>query len=181
MNADFIFGLGVLGGIILVLGAMWPAKKVQIPRNSVKNQLFAAGAIILFTYAVLNYLYGTGTLFFAILEVLAIVSSALMLLGISEKISTRIISVLGIGLVIWSIFIAKDYFAAIFILGLIMVSWGYILESGTTKRNLLLAVGSLLIAFFSYLGSAWVFFWLNIFFAGFSFYHVWELSKQSKN
>lgn len=181
MNADLIFGLGVLGGIILVLGAMWPAKKVEIPRNSIKNWLFAGGAVILFLYALLNYLYGTGTLFFAILEILAIVSSVLMLGGFSEKISTKIISVLGIGLVSWSIFIAKDYFAAIFILGLITVSWGYILESGTTKRNLLLAVGSLLIALFSYLGSAWVFFWLNIFFAGFSFYYVWKLSKRSKN
>jgi hypothetical protein len=178
MNADLIFGLGVLGGIVLVLGAIYPAKKVKIPRNSVKNWLFAVGAVLLFAYAVLNYLYGTGTLFFAILEVLAIVSSGLMLGGIPAKFSTKIISALGIGLVGWSIFIAKDYFAAIFILGLITVSWGYVLPSGTAKRNFLLALGSLLIALFSYLGEAWVFFWLNVFFAGFSFYHAWKLLKK---
>ena len=177
MNADLILGLGVLGGIVLVLGAMYPAKKVKIPRNSIKNQLFAVGAVVLFSYALLNYLYGSGTLFFAILEILAIISSGLMLGGIPAKISTKIISALGFILVGWSIFIAKDYFAAIFILGLITISWGYVLPSGTQKRNLLLAVGSLLIALFSYLGSAWVFFWLNIFFAGFSFYHIWKLSK----
>ncbi len=178
MNIDLIFYLGVLGGIVLVLGAMWPAKKIKIPRNSIKNWLLAGGALILFVYALLNYLYGNGTLFFAVLEILAIVSSGLMLGGIPAKISTKIISALGIGLVGWSIFIAKDYFAAIFILGLITVSWGYVLPSGTAKRNFLLAIGSLLIALFSYLGSAWIFFWLNIFFAGFSFYHVWEIQKR---
>ncbi len=41
MNLDMIFGLGVLGGIILVFGAMWTAKKVKIPRYSTKNWLFA--------------------------------------------------------------------------------------------------------------------------------------------
>lgn len=181
MNTNLIFSLGVLGGIVLVLGAIWPAKKVKIPRNSVKNWLFAVGAVLLFAYAVLNYLYGTGTLFFAILEILAIVSSGLMLGGIPAKISTKIISALGIGLVGWSIFIARDYFAVIFILGLTTVSWGYVLPTGTAKRNLILAIGSLFIAFFSYLGNAWVFFWLNIFFAGFSFYHVWKLENKTKN
>ncbi len=177
MNEILITNLGIFGGIILVLGAMYPAKKVKIPRNSVKNWLFAVGAIILFTYAVLNYLYANGTLFFAILEILALVSSGLMLGGIPAKISTKIISVLGLALVSWSVFIAKDYEAIIFILGLVIVSWGYVLPSGTTKRNLVLAIGSLLIAFFSYLEKELVFFWLNIFFAGFSFYHVWKLHK----
>jgi len=181
MNTDLIFNLGVLGGIVLVLGALYPAKKIEIPRNSVKNWLFATGAIILFAYAVLNYLYGSGTLFFAILEILALVSSGLMLGGIPAKISTKIISALGIGLVGWSILIAKDFFAGIFILGLVIVSWGYVLPSGTVKRNLLLAIGSIFIALFSYLGNAWVFFWLNIFFAGFSFYHAWKLKKGTKN
>ena len=177
MNTDLIFNLGVFGGIVLVLGAMWPDKKVKIPRNSVKNWLFASGAVVLFLYALLNYLYGNGTLFFAILEILAIVSSVLMLGGIPAKISTRIIAVLGIGLVGWSVFLAKNYQAVIFILGLIVVSWGYVLPAGTAKRNFLLAIGSLFIALFSYLGSSWIFFWLNIFFAGFSAYYTWKLRK----
>jgi hypothetical protein len=178
MNADLIFGLGVLGGIVLVLGALWPIKKVKISRNSVKNWLFASGAVLLFIYALLNYLYGTGSLFFTILELLAIVSSILMLSGISEKISTRIIMGLGAGLICWSLFLMKDYSAVVFILGLVGISLGYIFPAATMKRNLALLLGGILIAIFSYLGSAWVFFWLNIFFAGFSLYHVWELRKK---
>ena len=180
MNSTILLALGMSGGIILVLGAMWPAKKISNPRKSIKNWLFAAGALILFTYALLNYIYGNGTLFFAILEILAIVSSTLMLSDIGEKTSTKIVSILSLGLIGWSIFLAKEYLTALFILGLAILSWGYILPSGTIKRNLALAIGSLFIAFFSYLGNAWVFFWLNIFFAIFSFYHVWNLNRNYK-
>jgi len=140
--------------------------------------LFAAGGCILFLYAVLDYFYGNGTLFFAILEILAIVSSVLMLSDISEKTSKNIISVIGGILVLWSLFLMKDYSVAIFIVGLILISLGYVSASGTAKRNLFLALGSILIALFSYLGSAWVFFWLNVFFAGFSGYYYVKLIKK---
>ena len=175
---DLLFSLGVAGGIILVLGAMYPVKKIKNPRHSAKNWLFAVGGCILFLYAVLGYLYGNGTLFFAILEILAIVSSGLMLSDISEKTSKNIIGVIGIILVLWSLFLMKDYSVAIFIIGLILISLGYVSASGTAKRNIFLALGSILIALFSYLGNAWVFFWLNIFFAGFSFHHYLRLIKK---
>ncbi len=178
MNADLIFGLGVLGGIIVAVGAFWPVKKTDYPAHSIKNWLFAVGGAILFVFALLDYLFGTGSLFFVILELLVIIASVLMMLNTDDKIDTWIISLSGTVLVVWSLFLFEGYSTIFFIIGLVGIGLGYALDTGTLKRNLALAAGSILITIFSYLGGSWIFFWLNLFFAGFSLYHVWELQKK---
>ncbi len=175
---DFIFSLGVIGGILLVIGAFWPVKKTNHPARSIKNWLFAVGGAILFIFALLDYLFGTGPLFFVILELLVIIASVLMMLNTDDKIDTWVISISGIGLVIWSLFLFEGYSTIFFILGLVGIGLGYALDTGTLKRNLVLTVGSVLIAIFSYLGASWIFFWINVFFAIFSAYHSLLLAKK---
>ena len=57
------FLIGLIGSIILVAGAAYPAKKVSHPIKSVKNWLFAIGGAVMFTYATMNYFEG-GPIFF---------------------------------------------------------------------------------------------------------------------
>ena len=101
-----------------------------------------------------------------------------MMLNTDDKIDTWIISISGIALVAWSLFLFEGYSTIFFIVGLVGIGLGYALDAGTLKRNLALTAGSILIAIFSYLGESWIFFWLNVFFAIFSLYHVWELRKK---
>lgn len=175
---DPIFSLGVIGGVILAIGAFWPVKKTNHPARSIKNWLFAVGGLLLFVFALLDYLYGTGPLFFVILELLVIIASVLMMLNTNDKIDTWIISVSGIALVAWSLFLFEGYSTIFFILGLVGIGLGYALDTGTLKRNVVLTVGSILIAIFSYLGESWIFFWINVFFAIFSTYHSVMLIKK---
>ncbi len=175
---DPVFSLGVIGGVILVLGAFWPVKKTNHPTRSIKNWLFAVGGFLLFAFALLDYLLGTGPLFFVILELLIIIASVLMMLNINDTTDTWIISISGIVPVIWSFFLFEGYLTIFFILGLIGIGIGYALDAGTLKRNIVLTVGSVLIAIFSYLGESWIFFWINVFFAVFSAYHSVLLLKK---
>lgn len=175
---DPIFGLGVFGGVVLTLGALWPDRSDRHPTHSTKNWLLAAGGILLFTFALLDYLFATGPLFFVLLEALVVIASVLMMLGTSDKIDAIVIGTSGLGLVAWSLLIFEDFSTIFFVLGLIGIGLGYALEPGTARRNLVLTLGSILIVIFSYLGRSWIFFWLNVFFAIFSAYHTVTLTKK---
>jgi hypothetical protein len=175
---DSTLSLGIFGSAIVALGAFWPVKTIKHPVLSIKNWLFALGGAILFAFALLDYLFSNGSIFFVILEMLVIISSVLMMLNTKDEIDIWVISISGIALVIWSLFLFEGYSTIFFILGLVGIGLGYALDTGTLKRNIVLTAGSLLIAVFSYLGESWIFFWLNTFFAIFSMYHSVLLIKK---
>ncbi len=173
-----IFLTGLIGSLILVLGAAWPIeKKIKHPTQSIKNWLFAIGGLTMFIYALLGYLEG-GNMFYVILELMVIIATFMMMLDYSDRIDTIVISISAIALIAWSLTLFEDYSTILFILGLAGIALGYALEGGTVKRNLALTVGSILIAVFSYLGASWIFFWLNTFFAIFSGYYVIKLATK---
>ena len=174
---DITFLTGLIGSLVLIGGAAVPARPVPHPAQSLKNWLFALGGLIMLAYAILNYLAG-GAFFFIILQILVNISSLFMMLNVSDKIDVPIITVSGIALIIWSLFLFEDYTTAFFILGLSGIGIGYVLNTGTFRRNLSLTIGSALIALFSYLVASWIFFWLNVFFALFSGYYAWRLRRK---
>ena len=168
-----IFLTGLIGSIILVLGAAWPDYPKLKPIKSVKSWFFAIGALIMFIYSILGYIQGE-PLFFVILELLIIIASIMMMLNLPDKIDVPVILTSSAALIIWALFLFEGYLTIIFILGLCGVGLGYTLEANTKRRNLALTVGSALIAWFSYLESSWIFFWLNLFFAMFSLYYLYK-------
>ncbi len=172
------FYLGVLGSLILVFGAGWPDKKVA-SHKSVKNWLFFVGGLLMLVFAILNYL-GGGSFFFVILSGLVFVANIMMMLDLDDKIDIAVISVAGLGLVVWSLYLFEGYLTLVFIFGLIILALGYALEMGTFKRNFALMTGSILIAIFSYFEPNWIFFWLNAFFAIFSGYYAFKSMNVSK-
>ena len=56
---NMIFLIGAWGGLVTVLGAAFPEEKVTHPIYSTKNWLLAIGALILLTYSLLNYFFGS--------------------------------------------------------------------------------------------------------------------------
>ena len=174
---DLIFLLGILGGLTLVAGAAWPVHAVDHPIKSTKNWLFAAGGLIMLLFSLLDYHFNGAPIFFVFLQILVNVSSVLMMANSDDRIDTAVIALAGGGLTVWSLSLFEDYSTIVFILGLVGIGIGYALENGTLKRNLTLVIGSILIAVFSYLGESWIFFWLNVFFAGFSSYWVIRLLR----
>ncbi len=170
MPFDLTFALGVLGGAVLVLGAAWPSKDCH-PVKSLKNWLLAGGTVLMALYSWLNYLDG-GPIFFLLLQILIIISSVLMMLDTDDRIDAAVLSVAGLGLVIWSLYLFEGYLTLFFIFGLIFLGIGYALDMGSIKRSAMLTLGSALIALFSYLTQSWIFFWLNVFFALFSGYYL---------
>lgn len=179
---DYIFLTGLIGSLILVLGAAWPNPKKAIhPAKCTKNWLFAIGGLFMFAYALLGYL-NDGPIFFVILQILVAVSSVLMMLNLDDRIDTPIISISGIILIIWSLYIFEGYNTLIFIFGLAGIGLGYAFKMGTIRRDLALTLGSILIAIFSYVEASWIFFWLNTFFALFSgYYLIRSLIPQKKH
>lgn len=173
---DYIFYTGIAGCIVLVLGAAAPAKPVAHPTQSTKNWLFAIGGFMMMVYSYLNYVNG-GPIFFLILQILVNISSVLMMLNTDDKIDTAVLSLCGLGLIIWSLTLFEGYNTIFFILGLCGIGIGYALDTGTVKRNIMLTAGSVLIALFSYIEASWIFFWLNVFFALFSGYYVVKLKE----
>ena len=170
---DYILLTGLVGALILVLGAAWPEGKDLIrPMRSVKNWLFAIGALTMLVYALLNYYFAGGAVFFVFLQVFIVITSVMMMLNLSDKIDIPIISLAGVGFVVWSLTLFEGYNTIIFILGLVGIGLGYTLEMGTLKRSMALMLGGVLIAIFSYIEANWIFFWLNVFFAVFSGYYV---------
>lgn len=56
---DTTLAVGILGALILLVGAAWPATRKNVPSvRSLKDRLFAVGAIIMLIYAYLGYLQG---------------------------------------------------------------------------------------------------------------------------
>lgn len=169
---DYIFMTGAIGSLILVTGAAWPEiRAVNHPARSAKNWLFATGGALMLLYAIFGYLQG-GPIFFMILEILVVIASILMMLNTSDKIDTPIISITGLGLIIWSLYLLEGYNTVFFILGLCGIGLGYAFKMATFRRNFALTLGSAMIALFSYFEKSWIFFYLNIFFAIFSLYYL---------
>lgn len=169
---DSIFLTGLFGSIVLVTGAAWPSPKSKIlPIKSVKNWLFAIGAVIMFVYSYLGYQQG-GPVFFVLLEALVIIASILGMMNMDDRIDATIISVSGFIFIIWSFYLFKGYNTIFFILGLIGIGLGNAFDIGSLRRDIALTVGSAIIALFSYLEASWIFFWLNVFFAIFSGYYL---------
>lgn len=181
---DYIFLLGLVGSLIIVLGAAWPeSKDVKRPTKSIKNWLLAiGGGCILFIYAVLNYQQG-GSIFFVFLQALVAISSVLMMINASDKVDMIVITTIGFGLVIWSLYLFEGYNTIFFIFGLSGVGLGYALQMGTLRRSVALTLGSALVALFSYLEANWIFFWLNAFFVVFSMFYVYKglINKRTRS
>jgi len=172
MSAPFFF-LGLLGSIILVTGAAWSeGKDLNCPMKSVKNWLFAIGACVMVVYSLLNYLTGTGSIFFVFLQAFIIIASIMMMLNTKDKTDLIVMTLAGAGFIVWSLKLSEGYATIIFILGFVGIGLGYTLQMNTVRREAALIGGSLLIAIFSSLEANWIFFWLNIFFAIFSAYHM---------
>ncbi len=169
---DYIFLTGILGSAFSVAGAAWPEQLKGPSWMSVKNWLFAVGAVILTLYAVLGYMQGA-PVFYVFLEVMVVIASILMMIDIDDRIDMAVISVSGLGLITWSLLLFEGLNTIFFVIGLAGIGLGYAFQMGTLRRTIALLLGSLLIAIFSYLESSWVFFWLNVFFAGFSAYYLY--------
>jgi hypothetical protein len=170
MTPTFLTGLA--GSLILVTGAAWPVLKTRKhPTKSTKNWLFAIGGLVMLIYAVLGYMQG-GPIFFIFLQALIGLASILMMLNVKDRIDIAVISLAGLGLIGWSLYLFEGYNTIFFIIGLTGIALGYTFQMGTLRRSIALTLGSVLIALFSYIEASWVFFWLNVFFAIFSGYYV---------
>jgi len=176
---DFIFVLGILGALTLVSGAAYPVKAFSHPIRSTKNWLFAIGGFLMLIYAILNFLYAEGAVFYILLQGLVNISSIMMLAKTDEHKASKIIAVATACFILWSINLAQGTNVILFILGLGGIATGYVLKPGTSRRNLSLTIGSLFIVLFSYLVSDWIFFGLNSVFACFSGYY--SLKLRNKN
>jgi len=174
MNTSLL--IGILGSIILVSGAAYPLKKTTHPVKSLKNWLFAIGGLLMLIYAILNY-QSDGPIFFIFLQALVNLASIFMLSNTPEKISKPTIIISGLFLIICSLSLFENYNTIFFIFGLTGISLGYVINHNDFQRNLSLFLGSSLIAVFSYMEASWVFFWLNLFFAGFSGYYANKLKN----
>lgn len=171
-NYDFL--TGIIGSLVLVMGAAWPEiKDANHPVKSVKNWLFAIGGFIMLVYAILGYLQG-GPIFFVMLEIMVVISSMLMMLNTPDKVDVPVLTISSLGLIIWSLYLFEGYSTIIFVTGLCVTGLGYTSKMGTVRRSAALTSGSALIALFSYLEASWIFFWLNIFFAVFSAYYMYK-------
>jgi len=177
---DIPFLIGLVGAIILVMGAAYPVKPVKHPTKSIKNWLFAIGAVCMFIYALLGYLDG-GPIFFLILQILVAVSTVLMMLDTPDKVDVPILGISGLVLIIWSLTLFEGTNTVFFVIGLVGIALGYALKPGSIQRNLSLTLGSALIAIFSYIEKDAIFFWLNTFFALFSAYYVIKLMLTAKH
>lgn len=169
---NYIFLTGLIGSLVLVTGAAWPeSKRTKHPTKSMKNWLLAVGGFIMLLYAIFGYREG-GPILFIFVQILAGIASILMMLNTPDKIDTPIITVSGLALIIWSLYLFEGYNTVFFILGLCGIGLGYAFQMGTLRRSIALTAGSALIALFSYIEASWIFFWLNVFFAIFSGYYV---------
>ncbi len=176
---DYIFLTGLIGSLVLVTGAAWPEiKDIKHPAKSLKNWLFAIGGFAMLLYAIFGYQQG-GPIFFVILEALVAIASILMMLNTPDKFDGAVLTISGLGFIIWSLYLFEGYNTVFFILGLCGIGLGYAFQMGTLRRSVALTLGSALIAVFSYIEASWIFFWLNTFFAIFSAYYVYKaLTRQ---
>ena len=176
---SLVFITGLIGSLILVIGAAYQdAAPAPRPVQSKKNWLFVTGAFIMLIYAVLSYFSG-GPFYFVILEILMSFACVLMMTNLSERLKTIILGVAGLGALIWSISLPGDKTIIWFVLGLVGISVGYVLQADTPRREAALTLGSLLIAYYSYVENSWIFFGLNAVFAIFSSYYLFKFLKKS--
>ena len=168
---DIAFMTGVLGGTILVAGA-------AVREGKVKNALLGAGTVFMFVYALMNFWAG-GTVLFVFFESLALLATLLMVIDLSDKWDTLILGTGGLILVGLSLAFSQTPTTLFFIVGLTGVSLGYALKEGTVKRHVAFTLGAALICLFSYFEANWIFFWLNVFFAGFSGWHFYKVVTSS--
>lgn len=177
---DYIFLTGIIGSIILVIGAAWKdGTEHSKPLHSIKNWLFAIGALTMLLYAVLGYQKG-GPIFFVILEILVLFSCVLMMTTLKDRLKTILLAIAGSGLLAWSLYLFNDKKIILFVLGLVVVALGYAFQMGSLRRSVALTLGSILIAWYSYLEASWIFFGLNLVFGLFSGYYILDYFKQSK-
>jgi len=162
MDARFLVGL--LGSIILIIGAALPDRPAPVAWKSGKNWLFACGNAGMFLYALLGYLSG-GPIFFLILQIFIACSTVFMMVGMPDRWDTPALGIIGVGLVFWSLTLFQDSSTAIFVCGLVLLGIGFAMKPGTARRELALAIGSIAIALFSYFARDWIFVILNVFFA----------------
>jgi hypothetical protein len=169
---------GVIGSIILVAGSALPEKAGHHPIESAKNWFLGFGALIMLIYALLNYFFAGGIIFFVFLQGFIVIASIMMMLDTKDKIDILVMLIAGISFIVWSLTLFKGYNTIFFILGFIGIGLGYTLETGTIYRSLALMLGGVLIAIFSYIETNWIFFWLNVFFAVFSGYYTIRILMQ---
>lgn len=165
-----VFVTGLIASIILVLGSAWP------DRSSYKNWIFALGNFGMLGYSILSYLNGN-PVFYILLESLCALSSVLMLAKVRQKPSTILLLSAGAALLAYSIYLFEDTGTLFFILGLMMLAVGFVTKD-FLKRNSAFVLGSALIAIFSYVENSMIFFWLNVFFALFSFYYLLKAARK---
>jgi hypothetical protein len=177
---DFTFFIGIVGSVLLVLGAAYPIKKVRHPVYSKKNWLFVIGNLCMLIYGILNYMDG-GSIFFVILQILVNITSVLMMMDVPDKVDIPVITIAGAGMLYWSLTLFEGYGTIIFVIGLVGVGLGYALESGTIRRNLVLLFGSACLAYFSVIVGDWIFVFLNVFFALFSARNAYGLYMRITN
>lgn len=179
---DYIKLVGIIGSIILVIGAAWKDGKVNSnPIHSVKNWLFAIGAVVMLSFAFLDYTMNNGPIFFVILEILVFIACILMMTTWNDRLKTIILGIAGSGLLAWSLYLFDDKKIILFVLGLILVALGYAFKMGSLRRSLTLTVGSIMIAWYSYLEANWIFFTLNLVFGLFSGYYILDYFKNQKS
>lgn len=176
---DLHLAIGLLGSLLLIIGAALPDRPVIVGWKSGKNWFFAVGSAGMFFYALLGYLAG-GPIFFVILQIYIACSTVFMMMGTPDWFDTPALALVGLGLVAWSLALFEGIQTALFVCGLVLLGVGYAMQTGTANRELALAVGSAVIALFSTLSRDWIFAILNIFFMLFSALHVHTLTRQSK-
>ncbi len=177
--SEFIFCIGLLGAIVLVLGSAWPEGSADKP-SKVKGWLFVIGASIMTMYSILGYCFKDGVIFFIFFQLFATSASILGMTKISPRTSTIITLISGAVFLAWSLILFESLVTAIFIVGLIGIALGYVQPWHTVRRSFFLAVGGAFIAIFSFIESDWIFFGLNVFFAIFSGYYMAKAMRARK-
>ncbi len=172
------FITGIIGSLILVTGAALPDRKVRYATQSIKDWCFMLGAIVMLAFSVMNYQAGA-PVFFVFLELLVSIASILMMLNVPEKTASAAVVISGLALIVVSLFLFHGISTVLFIIGLAAIAAGYVSTGGTFHREIILLIGSALIALFSYLSASWIFCWLNVFFAAFSGYNAWKIWRES--
>lgn len=175
---DLRFWIGLLGSVLLIIGSALPDHPVKAPWKSGRNWLFACGNIGMFLYALLGYLAG-GPIFFLILQIFIACSTLFMMIGTPDRFDTPALSIVGGGLLVWSLVLFEGIGTAIFVCGLALLGIGFALQMGTARRQAALCIGSVAIAVFSVLARDWIFVILNVCFALFSGAHALRLHRSA--
>jgi len=173
--------VGIIASGILLYGAsINENENIKNPIKSKKNWFFLAGASLMLVYAILSFYSSSLTLFFVLLQSLAVLSGILMMLNTPDKIDLPIISLIGTAFIYWALNNYTGINTIFFIIGLTGTGLGYAFEMGTIRRYLCLSFGTLLIAIFSFIEQAWIFFFLKSFFSAFSFIYLYKIIKRQK-